>query len=344
MLAVHPQLRRWLGVALVAVVLVPSDAGGVIVSTKRSSITYARDWLASFDVGWTFEEPANTDAADMGIGGDDDLTDVGTTGRSTSNFRFGLQAADLDSGTNYFTCADASCPSLDPQPPGASLALTIGCAAIRYTSATTSLKYAMRKQSTGGYSFGYRPSAANGVLLCSASRSGGGTVLSESATSTTTDTFYSAACTIVNPSGSGLTVTAYHNGAAATPGTHGNNFAQSNETFALPSASTSQLIGQLDDCYAIYQEVTTAELSRVNSCGLDGTRCVCVDASSAGYKECTTNGDCGTTGVCDTEDAATNDPNCAAADDGAAGAGCCMGYNSSLGGGVTIEACNDTTP
>lgn len=92
-------------------------------------------------------------------------------------------------------------------------------------------------------------------------------------------------------------------------------------TFRLGDATTSHAWGgQLDECFVRAGVLTPAQVCRIKSCGIDGTRCLC---SGSAYAPCTNDAQCGSRGICDRT------------------SNTCRGYN---GGTCTLPACNAPPP
>lgn len=97
--------------------------------------------------------------------------------------------------------------------------------------------------------------------------------------------------------------------------------ARVSSTFRLGDHTSSHAWGgQLDECFVRAGVLTPAEVCRIKSCGIDGTRCLC---RGSAYAPCTSDAQCGPRGVCDRT------------------SNTCRGYN---GGTCALPACNAGSP
>lgn len=309
----------------------------------------AVDWTTSIDMVQFFEEADGAAAADSGISGDDDFADVGSVVRNTSTFWSGAKSATTVASTDYFTCAEGSCPGIDPSG-GASL--TWGCAVNFNTLPTGSQQQMIKKNaSNSGWAGTFIGTGTNDPLRCRISRpTNPGTMESiyTPGSARSTGVWYLSTCVFSDPDGAttsgNVTLIAYHNAAAASTNTDDGNYsATAGAAFIGASSGSEGIDAYVDECFFDQTAWSAAQVARQASVGIAGARARCVTADQTLYLPCNSNSDCqlgGGSAICDTGASAIDDTYCVEG----AKSGCCMGYNSTYGSGNAMTACNAAAP
>lgn len=323
-------LRRDLLVALVCGFSTLAYGAGAVTETYITSLVISgvapADWSSSF-VAWWDEEEANgataLNHAGTTCGSDCNLTDTNTVTRDTTNFVEGIKAANFVGASNqYQDCADATCDELDC---GADPTLTFGLW-LRPVDLTVT------RRTIGNYNnidAGYQGEVTTtGALNCTIG-DGGALVTASSATSTAaSSTWVHYACKL-----SMDVIQVYANGVASgSPAPQHQCFGET-QPFRLSSTSTTvDMDARVDEPFMTHKALTTAQICRVCSLGIDGSYGLCDGLVPTEYRTCSTDADCQTFsahGKCDTT------------------SGTCQGRNHSTNpgcGGCALTACNATAP
>jgi hypothetical protein len=249
-------------------------------STIPTGAAAAEDWSASFVAWWAFEESAGSaalanDSTSCGTAGTDcDLTDSGTVGRDTTNYQEGSQSATFAS-SDYFSCQDSTCDELDAIGSGESL--TFGC---WWRSGNDSTQQIIDNwDGSGGGRGGYKADrdSNNDRATCYVRDTNSEyNILTQNNSMPADDSWIHYVCQMTDD-GTGSFRT-YINGeensnlTTTTP-----EIGADGEDFFLGSqnGSTPFMLGELDECFVIFDYLTAAEVCRVCSCQIDGSLCTC---------------------------------------------------------------------
>lgn len=313
----------------------------------------AQDWTSAMIGFWGFEEADGATALDTGAGSEDDFSDVGTVVRDTTNFVEGAKSA-IVSDTDYFSCADATCTGIDVADGDS---ITFGCFFRLDSLPTLTSTWVFRKNTAStGYSISFNGASTNDPMVCKIDRTVDVADTHNTFGAFSTGTWYSAICIFDDPDGvtttGTVTATMWVNATNdGGPGTGTDNIVPSDAVAYLNSVNGSNgITGNLDACFYDNTTWTAAEVSRGSSGGVAGTLLRCSSGDNTLYKGCDSNSDCGGLGgICDTGASAIDDTYCTADTvgtecGGSTCAGCCMGYNSTLGSGQPMTACNASAP
>jgi hypothetical protein len=305
---------------LLALWLTTGDAAMVVRRLAAPAGEAPADWSSSFDGIWLLEESSGTRDNTGTCGGtpsDCDLSEVNPPiGNDTTNKMEGSAAADFTAAnTEYLTCADATCTTLDY-----SSDASWGCWA-RATQDSQD-RIIDKEDTTDGYRLQRR---SQDEQRCSVEASNV-LVHADGANNSwpNDNAYYHVACVFDDVSN---TLQPFLNGATSGSGSTANALGASTRDFEL-SANTSGAAweGQLDECWTIGDVLTAAEICRICSIQIDGGLGWCDDTPTA-YEACSTDADCnGRAGACNTTDSL------------------CTGRNDSKCLGCTLPACNAAAP
>lgn len=307
-------------------------AGG---SLSGASSFAPQDWTPDMSAVWLFEEAAGSNAIDA-TGNGNTMTDNGSVPRAT-----GVQgdyAADVLSGTDYFTCTEANCPDLDAI---ADAEFTFGCWVnpTNLHSSTPGPNMLARWGTTTGWRLGLS-SPTNRWPRCGAATTATEAFALAQVT-TNADEWMHLVCRFQD-TGPASQFHISRNGVNTDGGVISTStYAPTDVDAIMPETVTSQQYdGLLDECFFDDVEWTNAQAARACSIQIDGSLGRCDAANPTNYLPCNSNADCGGVAICDTGAGAIDDTYCVEGTK----SGCCMGRNSTACSGAALTACNAAAP
>jgi hypothetical protein len=292
----------------------PFDTTTTTTTTTSTTTTTiaAVNWGSSFIAVWNMDEASGDRAASAGScssGSDCDLTDNNTVTSSTTNKVEGARSATFTEANNeHFNCAIATCDELAVP---AAASWTWGCAGRSASARDDTIMRNMLFSPTSGYLLQRQGNSANNPIRCQVG-DGVATAATTDMGVTTDGTWFHAACRMDN---SADTINVFVNGANQGGIAYTPDIGNPNTPFRVSSNSTTaDWDGQLDECFAINDSLTNAEVCRICSCQIDGALCGCIGTAYADNGRnsqtcsggsctgdgltCSTNADCLSCGGC----------------------------------------------
>jgi len=267
--------------------------------TATPSGVAAQDWGLAFTAVWSLDEASTGTSAVTRVKtagrcavGVCDLSDQNTVPSDAVNKQEGVRAAS-------FTVANLealSCTSCAALKPAAGQSVTAGCWA-RHTAGSYGPMLSIFGGATGGWYLDSRNTdATHSSLAFGVGPSGATTVQATTAPGTLPLNTWTHAIGRFDATGGQGQI--FVNGQASGAATSQSGFgavAPSGFSLSAPFGGYAWN-GQLDECFVTPRALTAAEICRICSCGVDGTRCTCDATAPASYL--TTGRNAGQCGAC----------------------------------------------